>query len=294
MNETTRYAVIAALAILALAFAAATLDSTVDSGASGSADGQGIGDSGPGGVLPIPSGSIGADGSTDVSIPRAILRILLVFVAIAMLVYALFNPREVLAHLLQGVVVGALLAILLALVYLLASGTSSAPPDNGSFLGGRSGGGGEVAPLSPPGFVVFLLLGVAITGTAAALVWQSGDDDPEADAVETADDPPVAAVGKAAGQAADRLEADAAVGNEIYRAWREMTSLLDVDDPASSTPGEFATAAVEAGLGREDVDELTRLFEDVRYGGTEPRPEDERRAVATFRRIEDRYAEAEA
>jgi hypothetical protein len=70
-----------------------------------------------------------------------------------------------------------------------------------------------------------------------------------------------------------------------------MTELLDVDEPSSTTPGEFATAAVAAGLGRSDVDELTRLFEDVRYGSTEPSEDLEARALAVFRRIESRYAD---
>lgn len=293
MNETTRYAVIAALAILAVAFAAATLDSTVESGAGGSDEGQGVGDSGPGGLLPIPSGSLGAEGSTDAWIPRTALRVLLAVAAVAMAIYALFNPREVLAHLLQGVVLGAVLAVLLALVYLFAGGTAGPPAENGSLFGGRAGGGGEVAPLSPPAFVAFLALGVAIAGTALALVWQSSDDDAEPEAVGASEEPRAAALGKAAGRAADRIEADADVDNGVYRAWREMTALLDVDDPASSTAGEFATAAVEAGLGREDVDALTRLFEDVRYGERDPDPDDERRAVATLRRIEERYGEGE-
>lgn len=75
-------------------------------------------------------------------------------------------------------------------------------------------------------------------------------------------------VGDAAGRAADRLlaDTDAAVTNEVYRAWREMTRVLDVSRPASSTPQEFAAAAIDAGLDPADVETLTDLFERVRYG----------------------------
>jgi hypothetical protein len=69
-----------------------------------------------------------------------------------------------------------------------------------------------------------------------------------------------------------------------------MTEPLSVDHPESSTAGEFAEAAVAAGMAREDVDHLTTLFAAVRYGGAEPTPERERAAVETLRRIEATYA----
>jgi len=69
-----------------------------------------------------------------------------------------------------------------------------------------------------------------------------------------------------------------------------MTDHLEVRDPTSSTPAEFATAAVEAGMAREHVDELTELFEAVRYGGADVTEDRERRAVEALRRIEATYA----
>jgi hypothetical protein len=96
----------------------------------------------------------------------------------------------------------------------------------------------------------------------------------------------VTAIAAAAGSAADRIEHTGEVDNEVYRAYREMTADLDVLNPASATPAEFRAAALEAGLAREDVDELTAVFEDVRYGGEAPTEERERRAVDALRRIE--------
>nr|WP_303647825.1 DUF4129 domain-containing protein [Haloarchaeobius amylolyticus] len=100
----------------------------------------------------------------------------------------------------------------------------------------------------------------------------------------------MAAVGAAAGRAADRLEDTTAVDNEVYRAWREMTTHLDVPDPQSSTPAEFAEAAVAAGMTREQVDELTALFEEVRYGGEAPTSDRETRAIDALRAIEAAHA----
>ena len=70
-----------------------------------------------------------------------------------------------------------------------------------------------------------------------------------------------------------------------------MTTHLPVDNPASSTPAEFADAAVAAGMDREDVAELTRLFEAVRYGDEPITPEREDRAVAALRNIERSYGD---
>jgi len=101
------------------------------------------------------------------------------------------------------------------------------------------------------------------------------------------------AVGEAAGAAADRIETQADVSNEVYRAWVEMTRHLDVAHPDATTAEEFAEVAVDAGMRAADVERLTDLFRDVRYGGADPetRADD---AVATLRRIEDAYGEDSA
>lgn len=100
-------------------------------------------------------------------------------------------------------------------------------------------------------------------------------------------------LGETAGEAADRIDDSGDVDNEVYRAWREMTEYIDLDDPETSTPREFAAAARAAGMTADDVDELTDLFEEVRYGGIPPTESAEERAVAALRRIEDSYADME-
>lgn len=147
-------------------------------------------------------------------------------------------------------------------------------------------------PSSPIGLLIVAL--VVVLGAGALIAYWSdmdvdllpsarGDDDPD----ET-----LTALGRTAGRAADRLEgADADVTNEVYRAWDEMTAHLDVDDGAARTPGEFRAEAHAAGMAGQDVDALTDLFEEVRYGGAAPTGERERDAVAALRRIETAYAE---
>ncbi len=176
------------------------------------------------------------------------------------------------------------------------------PSFGGGIVGEGSGGGISLPGLTDsttnPTVPEVLLLAIgAILAVTVVTWWMSGDRDlPGSPETKTPDETPapetdVAAVGRAAGRAADRLETGDEFENDVYRAWAEMTTELEVDHPRSSTPSEFATAAIEAGMDRDDVDRLTKLFEEVRYGGFDPTPAREREAIGTLRRIEDAYAE---
>jgi hypothetical protein len=171
---------------------------------------------------------------------------------------------------------------------LFSGGNVSIMPEGGSGAPGTGSG----TSVTDPSILLLVGLGVALVAAVALLFVSSSGDDPdyEEGAVEPDPDPDVAAVGRAAGEAADRIEEPTDVDNEVYRAWREMTTHLDVANPRSSTPAEFAAAAVDAGMAREDVEELTALFEQVRYGGESPTEEHERRAIEALRRIEREYA----
>ncbi len=136
------------------------------------------------------------------------------------------------------------------------------------------------------------ILGLVLVATAAVIIRSSSDqelDPVDPDDIDDDFGTDVADLAAAAGAAADRLEKhNADVDNEVYRAWWEMTSLLDVPNPHSSTPGEFAAAAIEVGMGESYVDELTRLFEEVRYGKRDAESREDR-AIEIFRAIEDEY-----
>jgi hypothetical protein len=306
MNRTLRSALVAVLAVAAVAFAATTLDSTVTpEQATSGGDGFTAG-GGEGGFLPVPRVAPTPGAAVEIPYLREILTVLAVLGALAALLYALLDRREAL----RAVAFGVAIAVGAYLLYRLfeefqpdglLAGNGSVPPGNGSVLGG-AGGSAPTTQFGPPPLVVLLVVGLAIAAAGVALAWYGGGGfgrgDGEADeAAEHATDGTAvsaAAVGRAAGRAADRIEATTDVDNEVYRAWREMTELLDVEAPETSTPGEFAAAAVDAGLGRDDVRELTRLFEDVRYGDAAVSADDEERATAVLRRIEGRYAEAES
>lgn len=141
------------------------------------------------------------------------------------------------------------------------------------------------SPTLPPVLVagvigVFVLAGLGFLAT----ITRGTDEPPEVEPEEEVSTG--AAVGRAAGRAAERIAAaNVPVDNAVYRAWLEMTRHLDIENPETTPPQEFAGAAVEAGLDEDDVAELTELFTDVRYGG-KGAADREDRAVAILRRID--------
>lgn len=161
---------------------------------------------------------------------------------------------------------------------------------------GDAAGQGLVSPEISP-VIIAGVFGVAIVAVAAVLYRATGDQTvttvQEEDEDEV-DQPDVADLAAAAGEAADRLEEhNVDVDNEVYRAWWEMTSLLNAPDPETSTPGEFADAAVDLGMDETDVRQLTQIFEEVRYGKRDPKSR-EGRAIEAFRNIESEYSDEDA
>ncbi len=311
-RSALRALALALLAVVALSVVAATIDSTVVS--SGGPVGFGGGETG-GAVAGDTNGTgVQPSGSFDgLSIPTPCLPwllspgilagVALVFVLLG--AYAYRETGSLLPPLAIFVALGPPVVLLFALLTACRrefsfSSRAAAAARNVSFLpaggGGSLGDGGAAQAVSPPTLVFGLLLATALVVAVFLLVTGTGDS-PEADdevaPIDEDEGPNVAAVGRAAGAAAQRIEdGDADVENEVFRAWGEMTALLDVPNRRAATPAEFADSAVDAGMDRDDVGDLTTLFEEVRYGGFEATPERERRAVDALRNIEDTYADA--
>lgn len=311
-----RPALVAALAILAVAVAAATLDSAVAtpqgfgaSGNGGTGDQRGVlpGSEGSGSSVPLgpPEGGFGAFDLPCVELlsdVRFLLGAGVVVLGIGYWLYrrggllatvgfaAAFGPPAIVLHLLLtacgrerdggGLIGGG-----------AANDTTGLVGDAAAGLLGSGAAGGGTPVLSA---VLFAVVGIALVAAVVLLVGSTGDDLAEPAATEPEPDHEgMAAIGRAAGRAADRIEDDADADNAIYRAWREMTTYLEVENPDSSTPAEFAAAAVDAGMEGDDVSELTALFEEVRYGTARPTEDRETRALAALRRIEAEYAGAD-
>jgi len=179
--------------------------------------------------------------------------------------------------------------------YFLAT---SCPPSAGGGPGGFGGGGGGPGGGGPLGALqvspvaAVAVFGLVLAAVADVLYRASGDqtvtalgedDEGERDPADVAD------LAAAAGEAADRIEQyDEDVDNAVYRAWWEMTSMLAMPNPDSATPGQFADAAVDLGMDECDVERLTELFEEVRYGRRDAASREER-ALDVLRNIEAEY-----
>lgn len=288
-RRTVQIALVAGLGILAIGLAAATLTSSVspEHGVGGGSPGSGDGDAdGIGGSPPV------ADDRpvdfVDVPFASELLLFLVVLAAIVLVGYAVLHWREAVALILGLAVVT---GIVLLLVDHLSQRSTSEESMTGGLLPGEGGGTGGMGGGGSPSvaLLVALVLGLGVL-VAAALAVSSSNRSTSTTSDELVDPSETTRIGRAAGRAADRIEAGNDVDNDVYRAWEEMTELLDVSDPETTTPGEFSSVAIETGMDPEHVGELTRLFEDVRYGGYTPTDERERRAIRVFRQIERTHA----
>ncbi|EMA46269.1 DUF4129 domain-containing protein [Halococcus saccharolyticus] len=289
---------IAVLAVVALGVGAATLD-RIESGGGG----MGVSDgdaAGPGSGETLDLGQPPPSESSEPSaIPPLVRRILAVLLIAALLV-GLYAWRDDLRSL--AVISAALAAGVLLLYFLVSRLGSRSQSGRGGFLGDRKptlpGGGSltdgaRTVTTESPALAVLVGL-VLVVGVVVLFHFARIDGEDEPDTEAEPDDPTTdvaASVGRAAGRAADRIDEEGEATNEVYRAWEEMTDHLDVANPGSSTPREFARAATDAGMTRNDVDELTDLFRTVRYGGRRVTDDREHRAVTALRRIEREYAE---
>ncbi|MDS0280994.1 DUF4129 domain-containing protein [Haloarcula onubensis] len=280
MSRRPVLALVTLLTVLALVVGAPTLDGPVD-GTTDSRVGPGQQDTGATAQMP-PSNGVGL----------LVLPLLILCTAVG-LGYGLRQYGY------DDVVVAGLTSVLLTVAAVVAVASRS-PVISGTFVGNGSNGSaaaGVTSGAPPPeslwtlgavgSFVVVAVAGAVLLRGTGTETWSTRDGEERTEAADRVDRR--TAVGDAAGRAADRLAAEAAPENAVYRAWREMTAALDVSNPAATTPGEFAAAAERAGMDADDVATLTDLFESVRYGDSAPTDERERRAERALRNIERAY-----
>ena len=290
-RRTVEIVLVAVVAVVVVSIAASTLDSTASS------SGTGLGGTNESGDAVFPGGptnlSAGGGGITP---PPEVMTVVLTVGFLGALWYLLRNPRKSLA-LFAGMAFAFL--ALLAVAELLSElvGDTPGTGDGGLIGGGLGVSGGSIQeydstqlPLESLELLAVLALGAFLVGVILYISDDPTDLDSEVETGERDDVSEMGSIGRVAGDAADRIEHDAAVDNEVYRAWIEMTDLLDVRHPDTSTPADFAAAAVDAGMHREDVEELTDLFRSIRYGPDEATDQYERRALEALQRIESTYA----
>lgn len=193
-----------------------------------------------------------------------------------------------------GLFSAGIVPVIMLVYFLLTNCHRSSGGGGDGILSGSdilSGSGGIQAPEVPP-----ILVGLFFTGTmiaAVALLYNmTGDEETFEPIEEEPTEPETADFARAAGRAADRIEdANVSVDNAVYRAWLQMTTLLDIENPETTAPRDFAEAAIEVGLDSDDVTELTELFTEVRYGGKNAEAREDR-AIQVLRNIEQTYKDS--
>jgi hypothetical protein len=271
MVERGVAAVVIALCVVALALGASSL-SAPTGGERGTGEGSGPGiDDSPSGALNLSS----EEGASPQLLPAGAVEALFALV-VALIVAGAVGYR-------RGMVAGGLLFVGFIVSYLLLASLFAgtvpggvSPTLNATALseGGGTGGTEAVADAerstnTRPSGLLFGVIGVVVLAALGLVVAASASDDRSVDVTPPdPDEDDAPAVGAAAGRAADRIasEDEADVSNAVYAAWHEMATAVEVRDPATATPGEFAAAAREAGVDPDAVDDLTAVFEAVRYG----------------------------
>ncbi len=94
---------------------------------------------------------------------------------------------------------------------------------------------------------------------------------------------PLAQIAKEAERGRSALAGGEALEDAIVRTYRQMSRIVaearELRRPAAATPREFEEILEDAGLPAQPLAVLTRLFEDVRYGGFSAGPQERQAAI---------------
>lgn len=140
-------------------------------------------------------------------------------------------------------------------------------------------------PMNPPSWSPFLLF-LLVLGAAGLLAWRFVPRFWERES-------PLEGLADLAGEAAAELRGGAAVHDVVLRCYREMSDLLskreNVTLHKAMTAREFERQLRRAGVQDKHVSQLSRLFEEVRYGRRGSGPHEAAEAIACLEAIEEAY-----
>lgn len=110
-----------------------------------------------------------------------------------------------------------------------------------------------------------------------------------------AEDNTLLELAREAQDALDEIQTGGSLRNAVIRCYVEMSRVIsekrNIQRGITMTSHEFEEHLVKAGLPQKPVQDLTRLFEDARYGDHDPGPGEEQRAVACLSSIVTAVAE---
>lgn len=100
---------------------------------------------------------------------------------------------------------------------------------------------------------------------------------------------PLQELASGAQDALNAIQAGGPLEETIVRCYRDMCAVLqserNVERSASMTPSEFVRVLQSKGLPIQPFQQLTRLFEELRYGGGKPGPREEQHAIESLTAI---------
>lgn len=145
--------------------------------------------------------------------------------------------------------------------------------------------GEEVVAVEPPPWLTRPLAALFLAGVGIGLyLWQKRRR------AQRAKRPlPLDELSRRAELAIDELRRGLKLDDVILRCYQEMVETAAAQRgarrPKGATPREFEPVLLRAGLPALAVQRLTRLFEQVRYGGYQPGPQDQQVAIASLTEI---------
>lgn len=302
MKVTPRPVVIGLLSIIALSLAAATLTSPVAvDGNLGFGGGDGIDDppsSDESVGVPLNTSDRAGEGGTPVDICVEPLNeiptgaLLLGFVLVGgSISYALGGVGVAVAV----VTIGFWTLVVAVLVLTAGCPTGGMEPEtvlpseaemdleDGGLVDDE--GGGETQPVPIPSIILLAVVAIGILGVILGLRNNNATAADESTPEPTSTTSPVAGHTQGARTAESVPWNDRSPENTIYQAWTAFVTSLDVAEPQTTTPAEYAAIALDAEYDNRGVRELTGIFQAVRYGVIEPTTERSDEAVAALRAI---------
>lgn len=142
---------------------------------------------------------------------------------------------------------------------------------------------------NPPQWLVFAI-SVSLIALLLGLIWFFWQRLPRLA------EGPLERLAQEAHQALEELRTGSDLKDTIMRCYREMSRVLSeqqgIQRPNSMTPREFEQVLSKSGLRDEHIQQLTRLFEGVRYGAKAPGEREEREAIACLTAIVQAYGKS--
>lgn len=153
-------------------------------------------------------------------------------------------------------------------------------------LGGADTAAGTAEPTS---VFLFVILGLGLLIAIIVLYESTGDDIPsDPSSTQTTGSPWLPSTKPVeTSHPFSPTHNSVIADNKIYQSWKKMTQEIDLPRPNATAPREYAEKAIEEGKHADAVQRLTHLFEEIRYGTTQPTPETEKQAVQALEQITD-------